>query len=310
MDVLADILAVSRLRGDVFSHSLCTAPWGMRYAPRAQPWFHIVASGTCLLRPNQQRERRLATHDLVLLPHGIGHVLCDSPDSKCIDVDPEIARTLARPTPVSTGRTRQSSPRAEIVCGSYAIASTKTDPVLALLPAVIHIPGQHTMAHPGLQDSLALLLREFAKNDVGGSLIVTRLLEVLFVQVLRYWLDTQPAGSTGWLGGLRDEPIGRALVALHTKPESDWTVRSLASEVGLSRPVLARRFQDKVGEPPLAYLRRLRIDLAARMLEESTRSLGSIAAAVGYTSEFAFNRAFHRARGMPPGAYRRLRTHS
>ncbi|HET7503426.1 MAG TPA: AraC family transcriptional regulator [Kofleriaceae bacterium] len=135
--------------------------------------------------------------------------------------------------------------------------------------------------------------------------MVASLLEVLFIHVLRHWIDTEPEGATGWLGALRDEPIGRALVELHTAPARRWTVASLARAVGLSRPVLARRFAAKVGDTPLGYLRRLRIGLATRELSETDRPIAAIAHAVGYTSEFAFNRAFQRERGIPPGRYRK-----
>jgi transcriptional regulator GlxA family with amidase domain len=133
--------------------------------------------------------------------------------------------------------------------------------------------------------------------------VVSRLLEVMFVLVLRRWLDDNVV--TGWLGALRDEPIGKALVALHTEPARAWSVAELARKVGLSRPVLARRFTEKVGDTPLGYLRKLRLDIASVMLHDTEESIASIANKVGYTSEFAFNRAFQRARGTPPGRYRR-----
>jgi AraC-like DNA-binding protein len=301
VDVLADILTVTRLTGHVGCHTWCDPPWGIRFDPAPKVWFHIVAAGGArLVPPKRERPIALGPHDIVLLPHGTGHVLCDDPRSKALPLDQWRVR------PRREARNPDGA-RTELVCGSYGIAFAEIHPVLRLLPPVIHVPGVDVRANPGLQSSLDLLLRELSRRDVGGERVVSRLLEVIFVLVLRHWLDVNGGRATGWLGALRDEPIGRALVELHTSPARDWTIADLAREVGMSRPVLARRFAEKVGETPLGYLRKLRIDLATVLLVETDRSLAEIGAAVGYTSEFAFNRAFQRARGVPPGRYRQSR---
>jgi AraC-like DNA-binding protein len=310
MDVLADILSVTRLTGDVFSHTFCDPPWGLRYEPAPDVWFHIVATGTCQLIAGADRPRVLATNDLVLLPHGTGHRLCDAPASPCLTVNVARARARGAAAHLTMGPDGPRRPpngryQTEVLCGSYSLAFARVHPVLRLLPPVIHIPGRHSAAHAGLQSTIQQLVAEFGARDVGSSKVVSRLLDVLFVHVLRYWLDTQPASKTGWLGGLRDESLGRALVAMHTAPAKPWTVRSLAASAGLSRPVFARRFTTHVGTTPLGYLRDLRIDLASRLLRETDQPIASIAASVGYTSEFAFNRAFQRVRGTPPGRFRR-----
>lgn len=304
MDVLTDILAVTQLAGDVFWHTHARPPWGLRFDPAPVVWFHIVASGSCQLVPGRGRTLTLGPNDLVLLPHGAGHVLCDDPASPLISLE-EFRAYLASRRGLGARKRPRDGSGTELVCGNYTLAAARTHPVLRLLPAIIRIPGREVMEKTGLQWTLELLLRELAERDVGSETAVSRLLDVLFVQVLRHWLDTAEGERTGWLGALRDEPIGRALVLLHRSPERDWTVASLARAVGLSRPVLARRFADKVGATPLAYLREVRIDRAARLLAGTDEPLAAIAAAVGYTSEFAFNRAFQRARGMPPGRFRR-----
>jgi len=309
VDVLTDILAVTRLAGDVFWHTHARPPWGLRFDPAPVVWFHIVASGSCQLLPGRGRPLALGPSDLVLLPHGAGHVLCDHPDSPVTSLEEFRAFLATRRGQALTARRRARAEGAatELVCGNYTLASARTHPVLRLLPAIIRIPGREVMEKTALQWTLQLLLRELAERDVGTETAVSRLLDVLFVEVLRHWLDTAEGGPTGWLGALRDEPIGRALVLLHGEPERSWTVAALARAVGLSRPVFARRFADKVGATPLAYLREVRIDRAARLLAESDQPLAEVAAAVGYTSEFAFNRAFQRARGEPPGRFRRAR---
>ena len=290
MDILADILTVTRLTGHVACHAWAEPPWGIDFDPAPKLWFHIVAAGSAELVPVRGKRIALGPHDLVLLPHGSGHAICDDPRSPRV--------------PLATWRLRQRKRgRTELICGSYTLAFAEIHPVLRLLPAVIHVPGVELRADASLQACLDLLLRELARGDVGTERVVARILEVMFVLLLRRWLDAN-ANRPGWLGALRDEPIGRALVELHTAPARAWTVAQLAREVGMSRPVFARRFTQKVGETPLGYLRKLRLDLATRLLVETAEPLAKIAETVGYTSEFAFNRAFTRERGTPPGRYR------
>lgn len=293
MDVLADILTVTRLAGNVACHTWCDPPWAIRFETAPKVWFHLVASGVATLVPPKGKPIALGPLDVVLLPHGSGHVVGDDPKSPTVDLE-----TWRKRTPRKSTR-----PRAELVCGSYSLAFQEIHPVLRLLPPVIHIPGSAVRTHHQLQAAMDLLLSELARPDVGGERVISRLLEIVFVLSLRQWLDDSPRAT--WLGALRDDAIGRALVALHEDPARDWTVRSLARAVGMSRPVLARRFAEKVGDTPLGYLRRLRIDMATVLLHDTAQPLAQIAKAVGYTSEFAFNRAFQRARGTPPGKYRR-----
>ena len=295
MDVLADILTVTRLTGHVACHTWADPPWGIRFDAAPKVWFHLIASGTATLVPAKGKPIALGPHDLVLLPHGMGHVLCDDPQSRALELDAWRKRSPRKPG---------TRPRTELLCGSYTLAFAEIHPVLRLLPPVIHVPGGMLRAHRGLQATMDLLLGELARPDVGSERVGSRLLEILFVLVLRQWLDTNADKATGWLGALRDEPIGRALVELHMHPARPWTVAALARAVGMSRAVFARRFTAKVGETPLGYLRKLRIDLATVQLVDTQRSLAEIARDVGYTSEFAFNRAFQRARGVPPGRYR------
>lgn len=296
IDILADILTITRLTGHVACHTWCDPPWGIRFDAAPKVWFHLVASGSATLVPAKGRAIELGPLDLVLLPHGMGHVLADSTTSKPLDLTAWQKRVAKKGT----------RPRTELICGSYTLALPEIHPVLRLLPPVIHVPGGSLRSHRALQACMDLFFEELAHRDVGSERVVSRLLEVLFVLVLRQWLDDHP-NDTGWLGALRDEPIGRALVALHTEPARDWTVAALARAVGMSRPVLARRFTEKVGETPLGYLRKLRLGIATMLLHDTDQPIGAIARAVGYTSEFAFNRAFQRARGIPPGRYRRAR---
>ena len=313
MDILADILRITRLTGDVFSHLVCESPWGFHVDAGAVVRFHMVASGRARLVLSRRTTVELAAHDLVLLPHGGGHVLCDEPSSTTVELAAFLARERAErgPTPpnepfvLTTGRRLRNRTRSELICGRYTVMFAERHPVLRLLPEVIHIPAREAMAHIGIQATLGQLLREIADRDVGTERVIASLLEVLFVHILRHWIDTNPDSATGWLGALRDDAIGRALVELHTAPAKPWTVASLARAVGMSRAALARRFTGKVGEPPLAYLRKLRLGMSMRELAETSRPIVDIASSLGYASQFAFNRAFRQLHGVPPGTFRR-----
>jgi transcriptional regulator GlxA family with amidase domain len=162
-----------------------------------------------------------------------------------------------------------------------------------------------TRANPELDATLAALVREYSRGERGSSVIVARLLDVLLIQVVRVWADDQPAGGAGWIGALGDPVLSRALSAMHSELARTWDVAALARAAATSRATLGRRFGAAVGEPPLAYLQRVRMHEAARRLRGSDAALAEIAAAIGYHSEFAFNRAFRRRFGVPPGAFRR-----
>ncbi len=180
-------------------------------------------------------------------------------------------------------------------------------PLLSLLPPVIVITAQRIESDVELQLLLRLLAREAQHRDTGAELVLPRLIETLFVYVLRAWLRDQPEGTAGWLGALRDNQIRKALSLIHESPQAPWTVESLARQAAMSRAAFAKRFMDLVGQPPLAYVTRWRMDLAAKLLRESREPVARIASRVGYLSETAFAKAFRRRRKMPPGAYRSQR---
>lgn len=172
-------------------------------------------------------------------------------------------------------------------------------------PPLIHIRPAETPAAEWLEATLRLLAWETREVRPGTETIVSRLTDVIFVQVLRAWIESLPEGEGGWMGALRDRRIGAALAHLHRSPEADWSNASLAQKVGMSRSRFAARFTALVGEPPLSYLTRWRLETAARLLREGELGLGEISERVGYRSEAAFSKAFRRRFGTPPGAYRR-----
>jgi AraC-like DNA-binding protein len=191
-------------------------------------------------------------------------------------------------------------PAALLLCGSYPLDADGASPLLAALPPVVRVSTGDSEA---VRLTMALLAAEVDQGEVGADLAVDRLVDLMLVHLLRVWLAQGPAQG-GWLAALADPHVGRALERLHADPGRRWTVAAMGREAGLSRAAFARRFGDLVGEPPLAYLTRWRMTVAARLLRETRLPLAAVADQVGYDSEFAFARAFKRHRHAAPGRYR------
>ena len=197
-----------------------------------------------------------------------------------------------------------SGAETEVLCGVFAHAAHMLrQPVLDLLPDWLHVRARAGRASAELEATVSSLRAESAMGERGSALIVSRLLDILFVQIVRAWAGGDPARA-GWIGALRDPVLAQALAAMHDAPAHDWDVTALARRCGSSRATLARKFKAQVGQPPLAYLTQLRMDLAARRLATSHDVLAVVAASVGYSSEFAFSRAFRRAFGTSPAMFR------
>jgi AraC-like DNA-binding protein len=304
-DVLGRVLELTGLRGRVYCQSVAKAPWGLRFESSSDAAFHLVTGGTCCLFLGEER-LQLVPGDVVLLPHGTAHALADHAKSRRVP----LAEWLEERA--SAGRSMRlgggEGAETQVLCGVYAFdVPGPRHPALRVLPELVHVSAKKTRDRPELAETIAGLAREYERGDLGSSVIVSRLLDVLFVQLLRAWVDEQPQGGASWLGALRDSLVGAALSLLHDDLAAPWEVGALAAKLGTSRPTLARRFVAEVGVSPLAYLTQARMHEAARLVRETDRPLSAIAEAVGYTSEFAFNRAFRREHGTPPGAFRRQR---
>ena len=192
------------------------------------------------------------------------------------------------------------------VCAAFDYDLEVGEPLMGLLPPLIHVPAD-PVAGRDVAPIVELLAMEVGARRPGSRAAAARLIDMLLIAAIRHWIDRQADGEApSWLQALRDPALARVLAVLHERPAEQWTVDSLALEVHLSRATLARRFAEVVGEPPLTYLARWRMHLAAQRLKYSTDTVGTIAREVGYTSEYAFNRAFARHHGQPPGRYRRL----
>ncbi|MBI5496089.1 MAG: AraC family transcriptional regulator [Deltaproteobacteria bacterium] len=295
MDLLTDWLASAGTSLGMLVRARLALPWGMKLEPHGEVMFHVVVGGSCWVRTPSVKPRRLHQGDMVLLPHGDGHELADEAETPAV----ALPAVLGRAPPA------RAAPATTLLCGTYSLEDRIARPLLRSLPRVVVFSAERVRAHPPLGALLALLTREVDQPQPGGDVLVRHLLDALFIYVVRAWLAEDAAGPTSWLAALRDQPVANALSRMHAEPARNWTVQGLARVAGLSRAAFARRFAGAMGEPPLTYLARWRMGLAARLLVESDASLAEVATRVGYESEFAFSRAFKRIRGRAPGAFRR-----
>lgn len=300
-DALTDVLSSLRLNGRVFSYSELSAPWALELPPSTFAYFHVVERSGGWLRLKGEKEwRPLAGGDLVVIPHGGGHVVGSDTKTKPMTLK-EFLRLRREGGLVKHGG---GGPETHLVCGLFEFENGLDNQLIALLPRCIHIHDPRDYPAGWLESTLRQLIHEARDTRPGSEIMVTRLTDLIFVQAVRAWLADQPEDEAGWLGALRDKQIGKALGLMHHDPAKNWTVESLADTVSMSRSKFAARFKRLVHEPPLAYLSRLRLNLAAALLMEESLSVGEVAQRVGYDSDTAFSSAFKRRYGTAPGAYR------
>lgn len=305
MDVLSNVLSVTNLATHVLGSREFVAPWGIHVDAQASASVHIVKRGACWLKRADGEVIRLNAGDVVLLATGEAHSL--SSDREMRDLEPyqeAVARSQGAVVPPRRGIADVAIEPTVLQCAGYQFSQEAAHPLLSLLPPVIRLPADQTQSDSELQTLLRLIGQEIGRREAGSELVVPRLIDALFVYILRAWLRDQPEGAGGWLGALRDPQIRKALSLIHDSPQAPWTVESLARSVAMSRAAFAKRFADLVGEPPLAYVTRWRMDLAAKLLRESMEPVSRIAGRVGYISETAFAKAFRRRRKVAPGQYR------
>jgi AraC-like DNA-binding protein len=298
-DALADVLDMLRVRGAVMATVRANAPWGLRLARASGATFHAVTTGVCWVRVPGRAPRQLSSGDVVLLPTGAGHVIASHASGAARAWD-RVAKARARNAAGEIVLAGAGKPT-HLICAAYDYDREVVHPLLSLLPPMLIVSGEDAGA---TGSTLQLLHSELSAPSAGSAIIVDRLIDVLFVHVIRAWVASQQDRGRSWLFGLRNPSIARALAVMHADPGAAWTIDGLARESSVSRATLTRHFTALVGEPPLAYLTRWRVELAARQLRETDDAVGAIAHRVGYASEFAFSRAFSRLRGRPPGRYR------
>lgn len=303
VDILSDTLAALRTGRPGAVRTQARAPWGLRFRPIAGAGFHVVVEGQCLLVPPSDDDPvRLGPGDVVFLRSGSGHTLCDDVESAPVEFVPERVDTTS---PIGSIDVPGSGATTVLLCGAYQLDVERPHPFLTELPDLIHLPAGPGR-HPALRAAIDQLCAEVREPRQGSDSVVATLIDLLLLYILRSWYDDQPQARTpGWAGALSDPLLAPALMAMHEDPAQPWTIESLGSRAGLSRAAFARRFTEVVGEPPLSYLTTWRMTVAARLLRESEEPLRSVAGRVGYTSEFAFAKAFKRHYGSAPGSYRK-----
>ncbi|GAA1139062.1 AraC-like DNA-binding protein [Kitasatospora gansuensis] len=297
MDVVSDAISAVRLGRPSSNRLRVGGSWCTRLAPYDGAGFHVVLTGGCWLLPDGGGDPvSLGAGDAVLLPHGTGHVIADSP------ADPA---TVARAVPFEQydgGAPRPATVGGvELLCGKYRLDRSRVHPLLAELPDVVHLPNR-IGHHPELRAAIDLLGSELESARPGSCLAVPSLLDLLLIYLVRAWLAGASTGA--WSTALGDPVTAAALRALHTDPAAPWTNDRLAAEAGVSRPTLARRFTTQVGRPPMAYLTWWRLTYAATLLRDTADPLATIAHRVGYAGPYAFSHAFNREFGTTPGRYR------
>lgn len=305
MDVLTDVLETVRVVAACYGRLEATAPWGIRVRAGEDAKFHVVLEGRArLLVDGSDEPIELSAGDIVALPHGHAHSLIDDPGAG----DPQLLEELLVCRAKGDGSVMKvggGGEQATVVSGRFRFEDRRNNPLLSVLPPVITLKGEAGKSVRWLEPTLKFIACEAASGRPGSQTVIARLADVLFIQIVRGHLASLPANGSGWLGALADAQIGAALGYIHQNPELDWTVQSLASKVAMSRSAFASRFMRLVGEPPLSYVTRWRMQKAAGMLREGKQTLAEVAAQVGYDSEAAFSKAFKRAVGSAPGAYRR-----
>jgi AraC-like DNA-binding protein len=301
-DALTDVLSSLHLRGRVYSYSEFSAPWALELPPSRFAYFHVVQRSGGWLRLKDEKEWRSVTGgDLVVIPHGGGHVVGSDTKTKPLSLK-QFLRLRDEGGLVKHGG---GGPQTHLVCGVFEFEDGVDNPLISLLPRFINVRDARDHAAGWLESSLRQLSYEARHAQPGSQIMVTRLTDLIFVQAVRAWLDERPKDQGGWLGALRDRQIGRALGLMHRDPGQSWSVESLAAEVSMSRSRFAAKFKMLVRESPLAYLNRLRLNVAASLLIQGDLTVGEISHRVGYDSETAFSTAFKRRYGVAPGSYRR-----
>jgi AraC-like DNA-binding protein len=327
-DALSDLLRCVRVRGAVFYYLSCRDRWAAEAPPATEiaeavlpgcehvMEFHLIAKGGGWAAVAGHPPIRFGTGDIVMFPQGDQHILSSAPGAESIRRAPEwVFATRHEPKPmpiayhhgiVEPGAAMPVDDAATVVvCGFLGCDLRPFNPLVAALPRMLHLPAERAGGWvKGMMDQAAA---ESVRRQPGGDAVLERLAEVMFVDAARRYLDNLPADATGWLAGLRDRHVGKALALIHAAPERAWSVDELAHEVALSRSALHDRFVRFVGHAPMQYLANWRIQLGTRLLRESSRTVATIAQEVGYDSEAAFARAFKRAVGQPPAAWRRAR---
>jgi AraC-like DNA-binding protein len=321
MDAFSEILSGVKLNGAVFFSAEFSAPWGFStpasnmmaadLAPGAAHMvlYHFLIEGEALAQLTDGPSIELKPGDVVIFPHGHSHNMTSVRGAMAPFPNYGITSKI-KSRDLSTLQAGGGGDTARFVCGYMTCDPYLSRPILTGLPPVFKVNIRTDRSGHWLENSILHLVEEAASGRVGSDAMLAKLSEALFVDTLRRYVASLPEQQIGWLAGARDPIVGKSLGLLHSRIAHPWTIANLADEVGISRSALVERFTRYLSEPPMTYLTRWRLQLAARSLEGTPRGIAEIAADVGYESEAAFNRAFKREFGQPPGRYRSVHKRS
>jgi len=314
-DALSDVLKTVRLTGAAFFDVVGKAPWVAEQPPRdvilplVLPGaehlisYHVVTEGGCYAALLGEEPITVSAGEVVVFTHGDRHVMSSKPGMRAIDTGGAFGPG-AEQLPFALSYGEDGPVSAKLVCGFLACDALPFNPLLENLPRVLTAGDRGGSEAGWIGQFIRVAVAESSDKRAGGEGVLAKLSELMFIEVVRRYLETLPAERVGWLAGLRDPFVGRALSLLHAEPARTWTIEELARSVGLSRSVLAERFADIVGLPPMQYLAQWRMQIAAGMLANSNSNMASIAAEIGYESDASFSRAFKKIVGMSPSEWR------
>lgn len=318
-DVLSNVLRTVRLAGAVFHYVEATPPWSAitsstkKAVSRAMPdashqiFYHVVIEGDCYAIVKGKPPVRMEAGDVIVFPHGDAHVMASDPAIKPSEDEISPPPHTQLPFFLKAGPENQNQ-KTTIVCGFLGCDARPFNPLLSTLPRVLHVKASNTPKAVWLNHFTNYAAMESRDKRTGGEAVLAQLSELLFVEVVRIYLDSLPPEQTGWLAGLRDPYIGQALSLLHERPAHSWGLEELAHEVGLSRSVLAERFAHLLGQPPMQYLTQWRMQIASGLLARGSGKIAQVAAEAGYDSEAAFSRAFKKFVGVSPVEWRKQKS--
>jgi len=314
VDALSEVLRAIQIESAFFYQGEFTAPWSF-HSPQScklAPYigntdghvivYHLLTEGWATAKLEDNTRVALEAGDIVIFPHGDPHYLQNGEVPRPLDGESALQQIFTDGLKLS--RLGGGGEVTRFVCGFMVCEPALIAVVLNGLPPVFKVNIRADETGRWLEDSIRYSITQVGLSDSGSKAVLGKLCETLFAETLRRYVAASPLQQRGWLAGVLDGEIGKVLALMHREPAKPWTIAQLAQEAGMSRSVLAARFREYLGEPPVAYLTRWRMQLGARMLSKSSHSVARIASEVGYESEAAFNRAFKRQFGHPPARYR------
>jgi AraC-like DNA-binding protein len=316
-DPFSEALRSVRLSGAIFLDAELSAPWGFAsppasagarlIAPSAEHLilFHLLVEGEATVRLPGQRSVALAAGDIAVLPRGDAHELWNGRVTGLTDSSALLPKILDGA--IASERGGGGGRITKFICGYIGCERQATRLFLAGLPPLFKVNIRRDSSGEWLESAIRHLASEREPAGAGRNALLAKLAEALFIETLRRYMAELPRQRTGWLAAARDPAVGRALGAIHHEPAHAWTVASLAQKAGMSRTVFGERFTRLLGEAPITYVARCRMQLGARLLETTDDTVLQVALSAGYESEAAFNRAFKREFDLPPARYRSQR---